>query len=540
MVDKKGPIGEIDYLVIGVTNYCNLNCSFCNRNEITTKLKHMSLEEFKKVLDIFKENDIKTVKLHGMGEPYLHPDYPKLCKTLKEYFPNCMAISATNCQHDNFENFVESLKYLDYQYLSIDGLKENYEKFRLGASWDKLIGFLEKVSQLENSQKCSIHFVATENNYEDIPALIELSKKYNLGEIRINVAQNWNEDEMGTTGYDEKMIEFLKKYKMYVKGKADWDYKDCFWPFRGAYINVFGDVRGCAINMSGRTFGNVFQEDFSRIRDSETFRNLQECLKKNIACDYCKTCDYKRLSPILEKIFKEEADLKNKVVLITGASKGLGRELAKIYYLQGCKLILTARSKDKLEELKRELSDEVMIVQGDLRDNETIRKISVLTKEKGIDIFINNAAIPCFKPLEEVEEKDLEEVFGLNVLAQIKLTKEIYFLMKSKQKGTIVNINSTAGKMGIPNQIIYCSTKYAMKGFTESLRKDAERNNIKLLEVYPGGMKTNILDGTGIDTSNFMEPKNVAKVICQLTSAEEDMTPSEILIKRRYGKDEFK
>jgi radical SAM protein with 4Fe4S-binding SPASM domain len=531
---------EIDYLVIEATNYCNLNCSFCNRNKITTKLKHMTIAEFKKILEIFKDNEIKTVKLQGMGEPYLHPNYLELCRILRDYFPNCMIISATNCQHDHFETLSESLRYLDYQYLSIDGLKENYEKFRLGASWEKLISFLERISQLKDSKKCSINFVATEHNYRDIPALIKLSKKYNLGEIRINIAQNWNEEELGTSGNQEEMIEFLKKYKAYVKGKGSWEYKECFWPFRGAYITVFGDVRGCAINMSGKTFGNIFREDFSEIRNSGEFKNLRENLKRNYPPDFCRTCDYKRLSPILERIFKEEETLKNKVVLITGASRGLGRELAKTYYLQGCKLILVSRNEEKLKELKRELSDEVIIVPGDITDNSTLKKIQECIQKKDLDILINNAATPCFKSIKEVTDEEIQKVFDLNIIALIKLTKKAYSLMEKKESGMIVNIISTAGKIGMPDQIIYSSTKFALRGFTESLRKEGMKKNIRVLGVYPGGMKTDIFGGTNTNFHNFMEPKNVAKLICKLTDTEEDVCPSNILINRRYGKDEFK
>ena len=135
---------KIEYASFEVTSYCNLNCSFCNRDEVIKNPKHISLDSWKIILDKLKSYNLKEAKLQGLGEPFLHPNFSKLCKMYKETFPSSKIITATNCQYKITDNFSESLKYLDMLYLSIDGYKENYEKHRKPAKWDKLIDYLEK------------------------------------------------------------------------------------------------------------------------------------------------------------------------------------------------------------------------------------------------------------------------------------------------------------------------------------------------------------------------------------------------------------
>lgn len=293
----------ITYLQLEPTNYCNLSCAFCNRKDVVSKLKHLELDELKIILEKLKGNDIKDIKFQGLGEPFLNPQFADMCKLLKDCFPKSFLITATNCQHNNLELFSKAMPYIDLCYLSVDGFQKNYEKFRNGAKWEKLVTFFEWISKTRFSRKCSINFLATEHNFGDIPELLGLSDKYQLGEFRINIPQNWNEDEMGVFGNDDHLIDVLRKYKKYVKGKADWDFKDCFWPVSGCYLDAFGNLRVCCLNTSGVDFGNIYKTDVEAMKNSERFVALQEGLKRNQPGRHCKNCDYKRLAPILEKIF---------------------------------------------------------------------------------------------------------------------------------------------------------------------------------------------------------------------------------------------
>jgi MoaA/NifB/PqqE/SkfB family radical SAM enzyme len=110
-------VRPITYAYLETTNYCNLDCSFCNRSDVIGPLKHMSLENWGKLLDGIKHHPIKEAKLMGMGEPFLHPQFDEVVKKFKEVFPECFLIVSTNCQYNINEKFQESLKYIDMLYL---------------------------------------------------------------------------------------------------------------------------------------------------------------------------------------------------------------------------------------------------------------------------------------------------------------------------------------------------------------------------------------------------------------------------------------
>jgi len=120
----------ITYVYLETTNYCNLACSFCNRDEVIGTLQHMPISKFRKLLESIKDHPIKEGKLMGMGEPMLHPKFDQICKIFKDYFPSAKLIVATNCQYKIKESFTNSLKYIDLLYFSIDGYKESYERDR--------------------------------------------------------------------------------------------------------------------------------------------------------------------------------------------------------------------------------------------------------------------------------------------------------------------------------------------------------------------------------------------------------------------------
>ena len=109
--------GHITYAYLETTNYCNLDCSFCNRMDVIGPLKHMSLDNWQKLLDGMSSSYHKRTKLMGMGEPMLHPQFDEVCRMFKETFPDVIVV-ATNCQYkikgSKFrQKFQEALKYID-------------------------------------------------------------------------------------------------------------------------------------------------------------------------------------------------------------------------------------------------------------------------------------------------------------------------------------------------------------------------------------------------------------------------------------------
>lgn len=300
---------KIEYASFEVTSYCNLNCSFCNRDEVIKNPKHISLDSWKIILDKLKSYNLKEAKLQGLGEPFLHPNFSKLCKMYKETFPSSKIITATNCQYKITDNFREALKHLDMLYLSIDGYKDNYEKHRKPAKWDKLINYLEKL-QTVNRHNCKIvcNYVVNNENVYDIPKIDELCKKYNIEELRLNIAQNWSEgesiiDDKETAGYKKEEIDYLKKnYSKNIKGKAPWTWSDCFWVDVGMYITAEGYVNMCAINTDPAPLGNIFKQDLNEIFDNKYYLDVKNGCKTDNPTKHCKNCSYRELSPLLNNL----------------------------------------------------------------------------------------------------------------------------------------------------------------------------------------------------------------------------------------------
>ena len=300
---------KITYAYLETTNYCNLDCSFCNRTDVIGPLKHMSLEDWGKLLDGIKHHPIKEAKLMGMGEPMLHPQFDEVCRMFKEIFPKCKLIVATNCQYNIKDKFRECMKYIDMLYFSIDGYKESYERDRSPAKWSKLLKFLEQFKSVDR-YNCDVvvNYVVNAYNVQDIKKIDDLRKEHNLGQLRLNIAQIWDadtkmSDDISTSGYTEEDLNYLREnWNEQIMGKSKWDFKDCFWVNNGIYTTVEGNVKMCCMNTGAEPFGNLFLNTIDEIREMEDYQNVKKGCNTNNPTSHCKNCSYKELTPILEYV----------------------------------------------------------------------------------------------------------------------------------------------------------------------------------------------------------------------------------------------
>ena len=300
---------KITYAYLETTNYCNLDCSFCNRDEVIGPLKHMSLEDWGKLLDGIKHHPIQEAKLMGMGEPMLHPQFDEVCRMFKEVFPKCKLIVATNCQYNINDKFRECMKYIDMLYFSIDGYKESYERDRSPAKWKKLIRFLDQFESVDRHE-CNVvvNYVVNAYNVYDIPRIDELRVNYNLGELRLNIAQIWDadtkmSDDIATSGYTEEDLNYLREnWNKQIMGKSKWDFKDCFWVNNGIYTTVEGHVKMCCMNTGAEPFGNLFENSIDEIRLMDDYQNVKKGCQTNNPTSHCQNCSYKELVPILNYV----------------------------------------------------------------------------------------------------------------------------------------------------------------------------------------------------------------------------------------------
>jgi len=226
-------------------------------------------------------------------------------------------------------------------------------------------------------------------------------------------------------------------------------------------------------------------------------------------------------------------------VLITGSSKGLGKALALVFSKNGYNIILHGKDegdKENLEEIKEQiLKNNVQCdaVSGDLTLNESIEKISRLALEKDISILINNAGINYPESFENLDIKELEKVINVNLIAPIKLTKKIYPLFLQKKSGTIININSVAGlKVQGEGRTSYSTSKFGLRAFTEALRNESKKHNIRIIGVYPEGMNTDGYLGK-FDKEKCMKPEEVAEIIYKVCEDYSSSGIDDIKIGRR-------
>lgn len=262
----------------------------------------MSLEKFDALMEKLKDEPIQEAKLMGMGEPFLHPQFSKIVRKFKKTFPQAKLISATNAQYLLTQNMADSLKYLDVLYISIDGAHENYERLRPPGKWSKLISFLTDLQEIDRfGCEVVVNYTVSPGIVFDIPIIEELAKEYNLGEVRLNLVQNWNQDETATTGYTEEELEFLDKYKGQIKGKAPWTWSDCMWVKEGFYSTVEGNVKVCCMNTSAKSLGNIFDNTVEEIFNNNQYKEIKWGCKTDKPTDHCSTCSYKQLSPLLER-----------------------------------------------------------------------------------------------------------------------------------------------------------------------------------------------------------------------------------------------
>jgi NADP-dependent 3-hydroxy acid dehydrogenase YdfG len=185
------------------------------------------------------------------------------------------------------------------------------------------------------------------------------------------------------------------------------------------------------------------------------------------------------------------SSLKEKVILITGSSSGIGKALAKRLSVEEAKLILLSRTADKLQDIAHELSHEGHSISCFSCNVVDIMQIQnaveyVLEAYGTIDILINCATIWNEGLPEYYTEAKVRELFDVNAIGAISMIQEVLPTMRQRRCGQILNIISTAGVNSYETSAVYSATKFAVRGFTESLAKDVRGSGVKVIGLYPG------------------------------------------------------
>lgn len=218
--------------------------------------------------------------------------------------------------------------------------------------------------------------------------------------------------------------------------------------------------------------------------------------------------------------------LKGKNIVITGASGGIGAEIAKLCASCGANLVLLARSIDKLDQLQTELQEQfqvkVDVFQLDVSDTEQVQEVfqRIFDTIGEIDILVNNAGFGIFREAHLATIDEIKGMFDVNVVGLMACTSMVLPKMRERRFGHIINIASQAGKIATPKSSVYSATKHAVLGYTNSLRMELADYNVQVTSVNPGPIATNffnIADEKGTYVKNvqkfMLKPEYVAQKV---------------------------
>lgn len=235
-------------------------------------------------------------------------------------------------------------------------------------------------------------------------------------------------------------------------------------------------------------------------------------------------------------------DFKNKSVLITGASSGIGKQTAIEFAKKGANLILVARRKEKLELVAKELEKfkiSVLVCPCDVSDKDQVKEMSKIVLEKfdSIDILVNNAGFAIYGSVSDLSIDEIESQMETNYLGMVYCIKNFLPSMLEKKSGHIVNVASVAASFGLPGIASYCASKFAMLGFSEGLKHELKNSGIGITVVSPIMVKTNFFDHPSFDKMPKYSPtslssKSVANAILKASNSPrlEIIVPSPVRI----------
>lgn len=216
-----------------------------------------------------------------------------------------------------------------------------------------------------------------------------------------------------------------------------------------------------------------------------------------------------------------------RTALVTGSTRGIGKETALLLLKKGLNVIISSRSQDGVDNVIEEILDKfpskkenILGLKCDVSKHSEVKTlVDVSVKRLGrIDVLVNNAGIVYFKCLLDTTEEEWDKTIDINLKGVFLFTKEVLPYMIENKSGIIINVSSGAGKYGFPNLSAYCASKFGVIGLTESIGKEVADNNVKVMAICPGGVDTKMIDdivdnGYNLSNRNLMKPKEVANKI---------------------------
>lgn len=182
-------------------------------------------------------------------------------------------------------------------------------------------------------------------------------------------------------------------------------------------------------------------------------------------------------------------------VVLTGATGGIGRAIARALVERGDRVVLVSRSADAVGSLLRELARDaapgtVEALAVDVTSAQGRAAIVRCAEDRACDVLVNNAAIPSFGPLEALDDAHVEAVVATDLVAPILLTRAMLPVLRQRQRATVLNVGSAAGRLGLPGFSVYGAAKFGLRGFSEALRRELADGPVRVCHLAPRATRT--------------------------------------------------
>ena len=226
--------------------------------------------------------------------------------------------------------------------------------------------------------------------------------------------------------------------------------------------------------------------------------------------------------------------LADKVAVVTGGTKGIGRAIAERVLREGAKIYICARDRDELEAAVRELSEtgEAYGKVCDVRVESQVEAVFASCEKRfgGVDILVNNAGIGIMgKTVEELSGDEFRATLETNLFGVFYACHNAIPMMKQRGGGYIINISSLAGQNAHPEMAAYNASKYGLNGFTEALMQEVRHDNIKVSYICPGSVNTGFGNDTPSDEKAWqIQPDDIAQVVIDLLAMNPNVLPSKV------------
>jgi len=303
----------IKFANIEVTTHCNMSCNTCNRTEVIQKPKHLKLLNLGFICNELQKEDVKEIKVHGLGELSLAPS--ELVWNIRKAFPRRVnLVGITNGQWGITERIRTNMAMMNHLYFSVDGYnRETYRMNKPTGNFD-LIG--KNIVELRHPN-VSINCVITNDSYFIMPDMVKYAESLGVKKLRFNLFQNWGDaDKYGK--YEivehEELIKVASRMKDWaygagvdadIIGNPDFKKQECKWLKEMVYITVDGDIVPCCMRRD--KLGNIFHSSLKEVLSGSLVKKFIE-ERGDVNSKQCSNCPYVANAPLLKKLGNTKND----------------------------------------------------------------------------------------------------------------------------------------------------------------------------------------------------------------------------------------